>query len=96
MGDVLLQKSYTVDFLTKKKKKNNGELTQYYITDNHPAIIPREDFLNVQLELTRRNSKRRFLKRKPRVRWANTAASMHFPKGWFVGNAVPCIAAPLG
>ena len=44
-----------VDFLTKKKKKNNGELTQYYITDNHPAIIPREDFLNVQLELTRRN-----------------------------------------
>ena len=31
MGDVLLQKSYTVDFLTKKKKKNNGELTQYYI-----------------------------------------------------------------
>ena len=30
---VLLQKSYTVDFLTKKKKKNNGELTQYYITD---------------------------------------------------------------
>lgn len=31
MGDVLLQKTYTVDFLTKKKKKNNGELTQYYI-----------------------------------------------------------------
>ena len=40
-----------MDFLTKKKKKNNGELTQYYITDNHPAIIPREDFLNAQLEL---------------------------------------------
>ena len=58
MGDVLLQKTYTVDFLTKKKKKNNGELTQYYITDNHPAIIPREDFLNAQLELTRRNRKK--------------------------------------
>ena len=64
MGDVLLQKSYTVDFLTKKKKKNNGELTQYYITDNHPAIISREDFLNVQLELTRRNSKKKVSQKK--------------------------------
>ena len=64
MGDVLLQKSYTVDFLTKKKKKNNGEITQYYITDNHPAIIPREDFLNVQLELTRRNSKKKVSQKK--------------------------------
>ena len=64
MGDVLLQKTYTVDFLTKKKKKNNGELTQYYITDNHPAIIPREDFLNVQLELTRRNSKKKVSQKK--------------------------------
>lgn len=64
MGDVLLQKSYTVDFLTKKKKKNNGELTQYYITDNHPAIIPREDFLNAQLELTRRNSKKKVSQKK--------------------------------
>ena len=64
MGDVLLQKTYTVDFLTKKKKKNNGELTQYYITDNHPAIIPREDFLNAQLELARRNSKRKVSQKK--------------------------------
>lgn len=64
MGDVLLQKTYTVDFLTKKKKKNNGELTQYYITDNHPAIIPREDFLNAQLELARRNSKKKVSKKK--------------------------------
>ena len=51
-------KSYTADFLTKKKKKNHGELTQYYITDDHPPIIGREDFLNAQLELTRRASKK--------------------------------------
>lgn len=69
MGDVLLQKSYTVDFLTKKKKKNNGELTQYYITDNHPAIIPREDFLNVQLELTRRNSKKKVSQKKTKRKY---------------------------
>ena len=50
-GDVLLQKTFTADFLTKKVKKNRGELAQYYVTDNHPAIIPREIFQQVQLEL---------------------------------------------
>ena len=49
-GDVLLQKTFTADFLTKKVKKNRGELAQYYVTDNHPAIIPREIFQQVQLE----------------------------------------------
>lgn len=37
-GDALLQKSYTVDFLTKKKKVNEGEIPQYYVKNNHPAI----------------------------------------------------------
>ena len=64
MGDVLLQKTFSPDFLTKKKKKNNGELTQYYITDNHPAIIGREDFLQTQAELTRRAGKKKVSKKK--------------------------------
>ena len=64
MGDVLLQKTFTPDFLTKKKKKNNGELTQYYITDNHPALIGREDFLQTQAELTRRAGKKKVSKKK--------------------------------
>ncbi|MEN8907742.1 MAG: recombinase family protein, partial [Clostridiales bacterium] len=38
-GDALLQKSYTADFLTKKRVKNKRELTQYYIENSHPAII---------------------------------------------------------
>lgn len=38
-GDALLQKSFTVDFLTKKKKKNEGELPKYYIKNNHEPII---------------------------------------------------------
>lgn len=38
-GDALLQKGYTVDFLTKKTKKNNGELPQYYVEGDHEAII---------------------------------------------------------
>src|SRR5690625_6974423 len=38
-GDALLQKSYTVDFLSKKKKINEGEIPQYYVENNHEAII---------------------------------------------------------
>ncbi len=34
-GDALLQKTFTVDFLTKKKKANEGEIPQYYVKDNH-------------------------------------------------------------
>ena len=43
-GDALLQKSFTVDFLTKKKKANEGEIPQYYVKDNHEAIIDPETF----------------------------------------------------
>ena len=38
-GDALLQKKFTVDYLTKKTKKNEGEVPQYYVEDSHPAII---------------------------------------------------------
>lgn len=53
-SDVLLQKSYTVDFLTKKKKMNEGETPQYYVHDNHEAIIPTETFEMVQILMTSR------------------------------------------
>ena len=54
MGDVLLQKTYTSDFLSKKKVKNLGELPQYYVENNHEPIISRETFQQVQGELLRR------------------------------------------
>ena len=54
MGDALLQKTYTTDFLTKKRIKNNGTVPQYYVEDNHEAIIPKDIFLLVQEELARR------------------------------------------
>lgn len=66
-GDVLLQKTYTADFLTKKIKKNQGEIAQYYITDHHPAIIPRDVFQEVQLELARRSSKRKVSQKKTKT-----------------------------
>lgn len=55
MGDALLQKTYTVDFLTKKKVINQGIVPQYYIEDDHEAIIPKELFYKVQEEKTRRS-----------------------------------------
>ena len=50
-------KEYTADFVEKKVKKNRGEVRQYYIANNHPAIIPRDIFQQVQLEIARRSSK---------------------------------------
>lgn len=54
IGDALLQKTYTTDFLTKTRVKNNGTVPQYYVEDDHEAIIPKDVFLLVQEELVRR------------------------------------------
>lgn len=53
-GDALLQKCYTVDFLTKKRKKNEGEVPQYYVKNSHEAIIEPKIFDLVQAEIERR------------------------------------------
>ena len=53
-GDTLLQKSYTVEFLTKKRVQNEGEIQQYYIEDDHEAIIEPWIWECVQLEMKRR------------------------------------------
>ena len=53
-GDALLQKEFTVDFLQKKMKKNEGEVPQYYVEGNHEAIIEPRVFEMVQEELARR------------------------------------------
>lgn len=54
IGDALLQKTYTVDVLTKKRVKNNGIMPQYYVENDHEAIIPRSVYTQVQEELIRR------------------------------------------
>ena len=54
IGDALLQKTYTTDFLNKTRVKNNGLMPQYYVEGNHEAIIPKEIYLQVQEELVRR------------------------------------------
>ena len=54
MGDALLQKTYTTDFMTKTRVKNAGIVPQYYVEGNHEAIIPKPIFFLVQEELFRR------------------------------------------
>ncbi len=57
-GSALLQKSFTVDFLTKKTKVNEGEVPQYYVEESHPAIIDPWDWEQVQVEMARRKKHR--------------------------------------
>ena len=58
-GDALLQKTITVDFLSKAHKINEGEAPQFFVENSHPAIISREVYDLVQLELQRRGKRGR-------------------------------------
>ncbi|KLU65785.1 transposon Tn3 resolvase [Desulfosporosinus acididurans] len=62
MGDALLQKTYTVDFLSKKRVKNTGHAAQYYVEDSHEAIVSKEEFAAVQAEFERRANMRGYSK----------------------------------
>lgn len=53
-GNLLLQKEFIEDPISKHKKKNHGELPQYYVENTHPAIIDKATFDYVQEEMTRR------------------------------------------
>ncbi|HEM4928126.1 TPA: recombinase family protein [Streptococcus suis] len=57
-GDALLQKTFTVDFLTKKRIANDGQVNQYYVENSHEAIIDEETWETVQLEIARRKTYR--------------------------------------
>ena len=58
-GDAVLQKKFTVDFLNKKMKVNEGEVPQYYVTDSHPGIIDKAEWDLVQAEMAKRKAKGR-------------------------------------
>ncbi|HEM4204741.1 recombinase family protein [Streptococcus suis] len=55
-GDALLQKTFTVDYLTKKRVQNDGQVNQYYVENSHEAIIDKDTWELVQLELARRKA----------------------------------------
>ena len=59
-GDAILQKTYTVDYLTKEKRKNEGEVKQYLVENSHDPIIEPEIFDRVQELLEIRYKKRKY------------------------------------
>ncbi len=61
-GDVILQKTYTTDHISKKVKVNNGELPKIHIKNNHPAIVSREIYEKAISERARRTSKKKISK----------------------------------
>ena len=54
IGDALLQKTYPVSILDKKRAANNGEMPKYYVEGSHKAIIDRDVFMKVKAEIARR------------------------------------------
>lgn len=56
IGDALLQKTYTVDILEKKREVNKGKVPKYYVENSHEAIIPKDIFHKAQEEIARRSN----------------------------------------
>ena len=57
-GDVLLQKTFCTDVISKKIVKNVGQMAQYYMPDHHEGIVSREQYNAVKAEMARRSALR--------------------------------------
>ncbi len=66
-GDMLLQKTFVENHITKRKVKNIGQLPQYYVSKSHEEIIDRDTFSAVQQEIARRTDKRPTVPQSPAV-----------------------------
>lgn len=55
-GDSILQKTITVDCISKTRRDNMGEAPMYYVQNSHPAIISREIYHMTQAEIARRKT----------------------------------------
>ena len=71
VGDLVNQKSYSVDPLTHKTIKNYGEREKYYVKDHHEPIITREVWNTAQEIVKERNSKGDY--------GHNSVHAMHYP-----------------
>ncbi len=85
-GDALLQKTYIVDCISKKSKRNNGELPMYYVENNHPAIIERKMFDRVQEEISRRNSKSKIKQKGTKTELGKYSSKYALSELLFCGN----------
>ena len=55
-GDALLQKTFTENYLDQTIIKNTGQIPQYYVENSHPAIIDKDMWELVQIEIKRRDN----------------------------------------
>ena len=55
-GDVLRQKTFCTDCISKRVVKNDGQLPKYLIQNHHAGIVSREEYDAVQAELARRSA----------------------------------------
>lgn len=67
MGDALLQKTYTTDFINKTRVINNGIVPQYYVEGSHEGIVSKELWSLVQQEKARRNNIRKSMDKRSKA-----------------------------
>ena len=82
-GDVLMQKTYTQDCISKKQLRNMGQLPMYLVQDNHEGIITRDRFNQAKAEFARRNAGRA-----PSQKLAPTGRSCYSAKYALTGRLV--------
>ena len=76
VGDIIFQKSFCTDCISKKTKINRGEMDRYLVTDNHLAIIDRETFWMVRKSLPEEAPNSGFRKM-PLLSLASAAVNIH-------------------
>ena len=99
IGDALLQKTYTVSVLDKKRKINDGDVPKYYVENCHEPIIDRETFLLVQEEIARRSSiysggKKRVYSSKYALAgkvFCGHCGNIYRRVVWYIGNEKPVV-----
>ncbi len=89
MGAALMQKTYTEDFLTKKRVVNDGHVQQYFIEHNHEPIIPKELFFEVQDEKLRRANAHKSTVAKKKKKQEQVERSRHSSK-FVLTNLMVC------
>lgn len=93
-GDAVLQKSYTVDFITKNRVQNQGEIQKFYIEDDHEAIIEPWIWECVQLEIERR---KRYLQEHGTTKsYSNNTEKNLFASKIICGNVAWCLPGKVG
>ncbi len=85
-GDVLMQKTFTVDCFSHKTVKNTGQRPQYRLRNHHPAIISRDDWLKVQEELQHRRCRSKKEKKPIEKKLYITRIKSGGLKGFFLIN----------